>query len=429
MESTVGIGILGAGTVGSALIQRLVDDHVAIAAKTGLDFSVRRVAVRDLGKARAFEVPDGVLTDDPWLVVNDPEVMLVVEVMGGRDRAGDLVFAALEAGKPVVTANKELVASRGLELVAAAERSGVPLLFEAAVGGGIPIIRPLSETLAGEPVERVMGIVNGTTNFILSRMAEDGAEYGEALAEAQALGYAEPDPTADVSGADAAAKASILASLAFGAWVGVDDVYYEGIEDLSPIDMAFASEFGYAIKLLAVAERSAAGISARVHPVLLPVDHPLAAIRGATNAVFIEGESVGELLFSGPGAGGAPTATAVLGDVIDAARGVLAGAEVAPRIRFSPAELIRFDDVATKWYVRLEVEDRPGVLAEIAGAFGDSGVSIKSVWQEGAGDEALLLIVTHRAAEADQRAAVEAIAKLDPVRQVASVLRVESEEA
>jgi homoserine dehydrogenase len=249
------------------------------------------------------------------------------------------------------------------------------------------------------------------------------------LAEAQALGYAEPDPTADVSGADAAAKASILASLAFGAWVGVDDVYYEGIEDLSPIDMAFASEFGYAIKLLAVAERSAAGISARVHPVLLPVDHPLAAIRGATNAVFIEGESVGELLFSGPGAGGAPTATAVLGDVIDAARGVLAGAEVAPRIRFSPAELIRFDDVATKWYVRLEVEDRPGVLAEIAGAFGDSGVSIKSVWQEGAGDEALLLIVTHRAAEADQRAAVEAIAKLDPVRQVASVLRVESEEA
>jgi homoserine dehydrogenase len=356
-------------------------------------------------------------------------VVLVVEVMGGRDRAGDLVLAALEAGKPIVTANKELVATRGPELIAAAERSGVPLLFEAAVGGGVPIIRPLSETLAGEPIERVMGIVNGTTNFILTRMAEEGAGYGEALAEAQALGYAEPDPTADVSGADAAAKASILASLAFGTWVGLDDVHYEGIEDLSPIDLAFAADFGYAVKLLAVAERSDDGVSARVHPVMLPIDHPLSSIRGATNAVFIEGTSVGELLFSGPGAGGGPTATAVLGDVIDAAREVLAGAQVAPRIRFSATELVDFNDVATKWYVRLEVEDRPGVLAGVAGAFGDSGVSIKSVWQEGAGDEALLLIVTHRAAEARQRAAVEAVAQLDAVREVAAVLRVESDEA
>jgi homoserine dehydrogenase len=429
MESTIGIGVLGAGTVGGTLIRRLVDEHAAIEAKTGLDFQVRRVAVRDLAKARDFHTADGVLTDDPWLVVNDPDVMLVVEVMGGRDRAGDLVLAALEAGKPVVTANKELVATRGPELIAAAERSGVPFLFEAAVGGGVPIIRPLSETLAGEPVERVMGIVNGTTNFILTRMAEEGADYGEALAEAQALGYAEPDPTADVSGADAAAKASILASLAFGTWVGLDDVHYEGIEDLSPIDIAFAADFGYAVKLLAVAERSDEGVSARVHPVMLPIDHPLSSIRGATNAVFIEGASVGELLFSGPGAGGGPTATAVLGDVIDAAREVLAGAEVAPAIRFSATDLVDFDDVATKWYVRLEVEDRPGVLAGVAGAFGGSGVSIKSVWQEGAGDEALLLIVTHRAAEAHQSAAVGAVSELDAVREVASVLRVESDEA
>ena len=385
--------------------------------------------MRDLATARTFTVGDGVVTDDLWSVVEDPEIDLIVELMGGRDLAGDLVLAALEAGKPVVTANKELVASRGPELIAAAGRSGVPFLFEAAVGGGIPIIRPLSETLAGEPIERVLGIVNGTTNFILTRMAEDGADYREALAEAQELGYAEPDPTADVSGADAAAKAAILASLAFGTWVGLDDVYHEGIEDLSPIDLAFAADFGYGVKLIAIAEQTMGGVSARVHPVMIPVDHPLASIRGATNAIFIEGPSVGELLFAGPGAGGAPTATAVLGDVIDAAREALAGAQVAPKIRFSPGELVPFGDVATKWYLRIEVDDRPGVLAQVAAAFGNAGVSIKSVWQEGEGSEALLLIVTHRAREADQQEALRHLRDVDALRNVASVIRVESEEA
>ena len=429
MNTSIGVGILGAGTVGGTLISRLVDDREAIATKTGLEFRVKRVAVRDLAKERDFTVDDGVLTDDLLSVVNDPEIDLIVELMGGRDLAGDLVLAALEAGKPVVTANKELVASRGPELIAAAERSGLPLLFEAAVGGGIPIIRPLSETLAGEPVERVLGIVNGTTNFILTRMAEDGADYTAVLAEAQELGYAEPDPTADVSGADAAAKAAILASLAFGTWVGLDDVYHEGIEDLSPIDLAFAADFGYAVKLIGIAERTLGGVSARVHPVMIPVDHPLASIRGATNAIFIEGPSVGELLFSGPGAGGAPTATAVLGDVIDAARETLAGAQVAPKIRFSPGELIPFGDVSTKWYLRIEVDDQPGVLANVADAFGSAGVSIKSVWQEGEGSEALLLIVTHRARETDQREALRHLQEIDTVRRVASVIRVESEEA
>ncbi len=427
MNSTIGVGVLGAGTVGGTLIARLVDDHAAIAAKTGLDLRVKRVAVRDLDKLRSFTVADGVVTDDRMSVIDDPEIDLVVELMGGRDLAGDLVLAALNAGKPV--ANKELVASRGPELIAAAERSGVPFLFEAAVGGGIPIIRPLSETLAGEPVERVLGIVNGTTNFILTRMAEDSADFGEALAEAQELGYAEPDPTADISGADAAAKAAILASLAFGTWVGIDDVYHEGIDSLSPVDMAFASDFGYAVKLVAIAERIGDGISVRVHPVMIPRDHPLASIRGATNAIFIEGPSVGELLFSGPGAGGAPTATAVLGDIIDAARETLAGAQVAPRIRFSPGDLIPFSDVPTKWYMRLEVDDRPGVLAQIAGAFGNAGVSIKSVWQEGEGSEALLLIVTHSAREGAQREAVRHLRDVDALRNVASVIRVESEEA
>lgn len=424
MERTIGIGLLGAGTVGGTLVRRLVDESDAIAAKTGLTFDVRRIGVRDLSRDRGFTLTEGLLTTDLFAVVNDPTVDLVVEVMGGQDPAGDLVLAALQAGKPVVTANKELIAARGPELIAAAEHSGVPLLFEAAVGGGIPIIRPLSETLAGETIHRVLGIVNGTTNFILTQMAEHGQSYASALEEAQMLGYAEPDPTADVSGADAAAKAAILASLAFGTWVGAADVHHEGIDGIAAEDMAFAAEFGYAVKLIAFSERTARGVSARVHPVLIPIEHPLASIRGATNAVFIEGPAIDSLLFSGPGAGGDPTATAVLGDVIDAARETLAGAQVAPRIRFSRGELVPFEEVQTEWYVRLQVDDRPGVLAKVASVFGDVGVSIRSVWQEGVDSEAALIIVTHLAREADQRTAVDRISRIDEVIEIASVLRV-----
>jgi homoserine dehydrogenase len=427
--NTIGIGLLGAGTVGGSLIRRLVTEHAAIAAKTGLDLQIRRVVVRDPDKPRDFEVPDGVLTTDATALVDDPDVDLVVEVMGGRQPAGDLVLRALEAGKPVVTANKELIAARGDELIAAAERSGVALLFEASVGGGIPIIRPLSETLAGERITRVMGIVNGTTNYILTRMSEDGASYGDALAQAQDLGYAEPDPTADVEGADAAAKAAILASLAFGTWVGIDQVPHTGITAITAADIAHARNLGYSIKLLGIAETTPNGVSARVHPVLLPVAHPLSAIRGATNAIFIEGPSIDTLLFAGPGAGGEPTATAVLGDVIDAAREILAGAQVAPRIRFAPSALADFGTVPTKWYVRLEVVDEPGVLAQIAAAFGEAKVSIKSVWQEGGGDGATLLIVTHRAPEADQQRALAGVRDLDCVNAVAAAIRVESEES
>ena len=426
--NTIGIGLLGAGTVGGTLIHRLVQEHAAIAAKTGLDLQVRRVAVRDPAKKRAFDVPGGVISTDALGLIDDPDVDLVVEVMGGRDPAGDLVLRALRTGKPVVTANKELIAARGSELIAAAEESGVALLFEAAVGGGIPIIRPLSETLAGEQITRVMGIVNGTTNFILSRMTEDGTAYADALQQAQDLGYAEPDPTADVSGADAAAKAAILASLGFGTWVGLDHVPHSGITEITAADIRYAADLGYVIKLLAIAEATINGVSARVHPVLLPADHPLASIRGATNAIFIEGPAIDELLFAGPGAGGDPTATAVLGDVIDAAREILAGAQVAPRIRFAPSELADFRDVLTKWYVRLEVADRPGVLAQIAAAFGEADVSIKSVWQEGTDDEATLLIVTHRAAESRQQVALGKVHELDCVNAVAAAIRVESEE-
>jgi homoserine dehydrogenase len=423
MENSIGIGLLGAGTVGGALVRRLVGESDAIALKTGLTFDVRKIGVNRLNAERDFAVTEGLLTDDPFEVVNDPTVDLVVEVMGGKDPAGDLILAALEAGKPVVSANKELIAARGPELIAAAERAGVPFLFEAAVGGGIPIIRPLSETLAGETLDRVIGIVNGTTNYILTEM-EAGATYLTALEQATDLGYAEPDPTADVSGADAAAKAAILASLAFGTWVDPADVYTEGIEELTAVDMSFAAELGYVVKLVAVCERKDAGVNARVHPAMVPKDHPLASIRGATNAVFIEGAAIDSLLFSGPGAGGDPTATAVLGDVIDAARETLAGAQVAPRIRFSPGEIVPFTDIPTRWYVRLQVDDQPGVLAKIASSFGDEDVSIRSVWQEGVDQEAALIVVTHQAPESAQRAALATLTVIPEVIEVASVIRV-----
>jgi len=424
----VGVGFLGAGTVGSALLRRMINESDAIAAKTGLEFSVRGVAVRDLDKARGFDIPAELLTDDPGRIVDDPDVQIVVEVMGGLEPAGDLVLRALNTGKAVVTANKELVAARGNELVAAAEASGVSLLFEAAVGGGIPIIRPLSESLAGERITSVLGIVNGTTNYILTEMVEKGADYGEVLAEAQALGYAEADPTADVGGGDAASKCAILASLAFGTWVGGDQVYREGIESISGDDIRFANDLGYTPKLLAIAESVPDGVSVRVHPTLVPLDHPLAAVRGATNAIFVSGPSIGELLFTGPGAGGDPTATAVLGDVIVAAREILAGTRVKSRIRFGEGRVTNFSDTVTKWYIRLVVNDQPGVLAEVAATFGAHDVSIKSVWQDGAGDEATLILVTHDAHEGDLQSAAEAIRSLGVVTEVASIVRVQSNE-
>jgi len=423
----VGIGILGAGTVGGTLIHRLTEERAGVAAKAGLDLEVRRVAVRSPGKPRRFSLPESMITSQPMEVVEDPAVELLVEVIGGRDPAFALVHRALELGKPVVTANKELIAARGPELLAAAARSGVPLLFEAAVGGAIPIIRPLTETLAGERIERLMGIVNGTTNFILTRMIDEGSDFGSALAEAQSLGYAEADPTADVSGADATAKASILASLAFGTWVGPDQVYREGITRISPIDLAFAADLGYTVRLLAIAERTDGGVSARVHPAMVPLEHPLAAIRGATNAILVQGSAVGELVFAGPGAGGEPTATAVLGDVIDAARGLRSGSQIAPHILMRPGSVVDASEVPTRWYLRLEVADKPGVLARIAAAFAEVAVSIKSVWQEGRGDEATLLLITHEAPERQQRAAAATLDNLDVVEEVAAAIRVEGD--
>jgi homoserine dehydrogenase len=426
---SVGIGIAGAGTVGGALVRRLMADRAVVTARTGLDLEVRRVVVRDLAKERSFSLPAGAVTADVMDLVTDDSVDLVVEVMGGLEPAGTLVLAALQAGKPVVTANKELIAARAPQLIAAAAASGVPLLFEAAVGGGIPIIRPLTETLAGEQISRVMGIVNGTTNFILGAMTERGWSFADALAEAQRLGFAESDPIADVSGADAVAKAAILAGLAFGVWVDPARVHREGIERLGADDLAAADRLGYVLKLLAIAERTPAGVVARVHPAMVPKGHPLAAIRGATNAIFLSGAAVGELLFAGPGAGGDPTATAVLGDVIDAARELLSGSQVAPRIAFGAGEVAAFDEVETRWCLRLEVEDSPGVLARIAGVFGEAGVSLRSVWQDGRGDRATLLLVTHRAPERAHRAALGRLEALDVVAEVASAIRVEGDDS
>jgi len=355
-------------------------------------------------------------------------VDVVVEVMGGIEPARGLVSAALAAGKPVVTANKELLANHGAELYEAAEAAGVDLLFEAAVAGAIPIMRPLRESLAGEPITRVMGIVNGTTNFILSRMADDGASYADALAEAQGLGYAERDPTADVEGFDAGAKAAIIATIAFGARVVAGDVYHEGISGITVADIDFAADLRHCIKLLAVVERTVASdggfqIGVRVHPTLVPLDHPLASVRGSFNAVFVEGGAAGDLMFYGRGAGGRPTASAVLGDLIDAAgnlrQGHSASISALERARIAP-----IDDVTSAFYLNVEVDDRPGVLAQVATVFGEHGVSIRSMEQEGLGGEARLVFITHAARERDLRSTLQDLRSLDAVRSVGSVLRV-----
>ncbi|MPZ54750.1 MAG: homoserine dehydrogenase [Acidimicrobiia bacterium] len=418
----VGIGILGGGNVGGSLARKLLTDREVIATKAGLDLELIGVSVRDMGRDREF--PSEYATDRPEELINRPEVRLVVETMGGIEPANSLILSALDSGKPVVTANKELVAARGPELFERAANKGVSLLYEAAVGGGIPIIRPLSESLAGERLTRVTGIVNGTTNFILSTMEGSDASYDEVLRQAQQLGYAEPDPSADVDGSDAAAKAAILAGLAFGSWVGSERVFKEGIETISKADVENAARLGYVIKLLGLADTVHGGVSVRVHPTLVPNDHPLASIRGAQNAIFVEGPAIGELMFTGPGAGGAPTATAVLGDVLTAARELLADTQVSPRIRFGGASVVDFEDVSNSWYIRLEVSDRPGVLAAIASVFGDHDVSIRSVWQEGLGDQATLLLITHEGREGDHSAAVSAVDELPAVRQVAATIRV-----
>ena len=427
-SGSVRLGILGCGNVGSALVDLVAEHADLLTARAGTEIEVARVAVRDLAKARDVKLTADRFTDDAAALVADGDIDLVVEVIGGIEPARTLITQALRAGKPVVTGNKELIARHGPELFEVAADAGVDLLFEASVAGGIPLIRPLRESLAGDRIRRVLGIVNGTTNYILTRMTEEGSSFADALAGAQRLGYAEADPTADVEGHDAAAKAAIIATIAFGAIVGPDDVYCEGITNVSADDIESAATLGYVVKLLAVAEELEGSIAVRVHPAMVPVHHPLASVRDAFNAVFIEGEAVGELMFYGRGAGGGPTASAVLGDVVDAVRNLVSGAKGATVAGLVARPIRPVDDTESPFYVLMEVADRPGVLAAIAGAFGAHGVSIKSMEQRGIGDEARLIFITHRAREADLRATLDAVRGVEHVHRVGSVLRVVGED-
>lgn len=420
----VRVGILGCGNVGAALVRLLDGNRVLIARRAGVELAVARVAVHNLAKERDVGLAPGVLTHDAQAVVDDPAVDVVVEVIGGVEPARSLILSALKAGKPVVTANKELLANFGQELFEAAEAAGVDLLFEASVAGGIPLMRPLRESLAGERITRVTGIVNGTTNYVLTRMTEEGSSFAEALAEAQRLGYAERDPTADVEGFDAAAKAAIIASIAWGARVVAGDVYREGITAVTGDDIAAARELGYVVKLLAVAEEHDGRVGVRVHPAMVPADHPLASVRGSYNAVFIEGEAVGQLMLLGRGAGGGPTASAVLGDLIDAARNLRSGSRGATIGTLERVPIRPIDETASQFYVSLDAADRPGVLATIAGVFGRHEVSIQSMQQKGEGEQARLIFVTHLAREAAMAATIHDVRELDVVRRVGSVLRV-----
>jgi homoserine dehydrogenase len=427
LDRVLRIGLLGCGTVGGGVVTLLAREADDITARTGAKLELTRVAVRDLTRQRDLPLDPSVYTDDPWAVVEADDVDVVVEVMGGLDPAERLIRRALELGKPVVTANKELVAHVGPELFDAAHAAGVDLAYEAAVAGAIPIIKPLKESLAGDRVTRVIGILNGTTNYILTRMTEEGADYAEVLADAQRLGYAEADPTADVGGHDAAAKCAILASLAFDTAVHGVDVFREGIEKVTAADIRVADRLGYVIKLVGIASEADDRIGVRVHPVFLPKAHPLASVREAFNAVYVEAEAAGELMFYGRGAGAMPTASAVAGDVIDVARNLLQTVR-GPRESAHRAKPLRpMGEVRTQYYVLLDVDDQPGVLADVARIFGDHGVSIAQVWQEGHDDSAQLVLITHRAREADLQATVEALAAMGGVRSVASVLRVEAE--
>ena len=427
MDRVIRIGMLGCGTVGGGVATILAREADDITARTGAKLEITRIAVRDPDRDRGLDLPSGVFTTDALAVVEADDVDVVVEVMGGRAPAGDLIRRALAQGKPVVTANKELVAHEGPELYAAARTAGVDLAYEAAVAGAIPIIKPMKESLAGDRVSRVVGILNGTTNYILTRMSEEGADYAQVLADAQALGYAEADPTADVGGHDAAAKCAILASLAFDTAVYADDVFTQGIETVNATDIRVADRLGYVIKLLGIASEVDGRVGVRVHPAFLPKEHPLASVRGSFNAIYVEAQAAGELMFYGRGAGAEPTGSAVVGDIIDVARNLLQTARGAVESQHRPKDLRSIDELRTQYYVLLDVEDQPGVLAAVATAFGDNGVSIALVWQEGTSDSAQLVLITHRAREAALRATVASLGSVDSIRSVASVLRVEAE--
>jgi homoserine dehydrogenase len=421
------VAVLGCGSVGSQVVRLLQEQAGDLAARVGAPIELAGVAVRRLDAPREVDVPHELLTTDADALVARDDVDLVVEVIGGIEPARSLILSALENGASVVTANKALLAEDGATLFEAAEKAGRDLYYEAAVAGAIPILRPLRESLAGDKVTRVMGIVNGTTNYILDKMDTQGSGFDEALAEAQELGYAEADPTADVDGFDAAAKAAILASLAFHSRVTASDVHREGITDVTAGDVASAKAMGSVVKLLAIVELKDDAVSARVHPVMIPRTHPLANVREAYNAVFVESEAAGQLMFYGRGAGGAPTASAVLGDLVSVARNAVSGRKGAGESAYADRAVLPMGDTVTRYHVSLDVADKAGVLAAVATAFAEHGVSIQTVRQEGRDADAQLVVVSHEATDAQLAATVEVLRGMDIVRDVTSVMRVEGE--
>ncbi|MBV2365324.1 homoserine dehydrogenase [Streptomonospora nanhaiensis] len=423
------VALLGCGVVGAEVVRLLNRQSADLAARVGTPLEIGGIAVRRLGRDRGTGVDPALFTTDATGLVTRPDIDVVVEVIGGIEPARSLILDAIKAGKSVVTANKALLAEDGATLLAAARAAGVDIYYEASVAGAIPLLRPLRDSLAGDRVNRVLGIVNGTTNFILDRMDAQGAGFAESLEEAQALGYAEADPTADVEGFDAAAKAAILARLAFHTQnVTAADVHREGITEVTAGDIAGAKAMGCVVKLLAICQRAEDGLSVgvRVHPVMLPREHPLASVTEAYNAVFVEAESAGRLMFYGPGAGGAPTASAVLGDLVAVARNRLAGTSVGEGGHDTGLPVHPMGQTVTRYHISLDVADRPGVLARVAEVFAENGVSIKNVRQEGFGDDAQLVLVSHQAPDAALAQTVERLRRLDMVRAVASVMRVEA---
>jgi homoserine dehydrogenase len=425
---TLRIALLGCGSVGSQVARLLREQAVDLALRSGARLELAGVAVRRAGIARS-EIDPSLLTSDPLSLVTRPDVDIVVEVIGGIEPARSLLLAAMKHGKSVVTANKALLAEDGAEIFGAAREYGADLYYEASVAGAIPLLRPLRESLAGDTVHRVLGIVNGTTNYILDRMDTSGAGFAESLEEAQALGYAEADPTADVEGFDAAAKAAILAGLAFHTPVSAADVHREGITKITAADIASARLLGRVVKLLAICERvDSGGVSVRVYPAMIPRSHPLAGVGEAYNAVFVEARSAGRLMFYGAGAGGTPTAAAVLGDVVAVARNRLAGTRGPDASTYAGLPVVPMGETLTRYHVSLDVDDRPGVLAPVAEAYARHGVSIQAVRQSSRGDKAQLVIVTHTARDAALSATIRDLEALPMVLAVASVMRVEGED-
>jgi len=427
--SAINIALLGMGTVGTGVVKILTKNARNISQKVGIPVVIKKILVRNLTKVRTVATEAELVTNIEE-ILSDPDITIVVEIMGGEIPSKDYMLAALKAGKHVVTANKDVVSKYGRELFEAAEASQVDFLFEASVGGGIPIIRPLKQCLAANQITEIMGIVNGTTNYMLTKMSTEKLDYADVLAEAQAKGYAESDPTADVGGFDAARKIAILASIAFGVRITLDDVSIEGITNISIQDIEYAKELGFIIKLLAIAKQNEQGINVRVHPAFLPASHPLASVNDVFNAIFVKGDAVGETMFYGRGAGELPTASAVVADIIDVARDIRHN--VSSRILctcFDQKPIYPVNKIESPYYIRLLVEDKPGVLAAIAGAFGAQQVSLHSVIQkrkvEGSTE---LVLITYRVSDENIRLAMNTLLGMSVVSKIGSVIRVEAEQ-